>query len=393
MKKTIVLGITGGIAAYKMAELVSRLKKKDYDIHVIMTDNATKFITPLTMETMSHNTVTTDMFKRPDHYDVNHISLALKADLFVVAPATANVMAKLTYGLADDMLTTTFLAASCPKIVCPAMNTQMYENPITQKNIVQLKAMGITVMEPAYGKLACGDIGKGKLSDLDDIEALIEAKLSVQSLKGKTVLISAGPTQESIDPVRYITNHSSGKMGYALAKAAVNLGAKVRLVSGETALKTPYGVELISVNSSKEMFEAVISCATNYDYVIMAAAVADYTIENPSLQKIKKKDASLTIELTKTRDILKTLGSTKKSNQVLCGFAMETENLIENARHKLIDKNADIIVANSLVQEGAGFKGDTNIATIITKENQLSLPMMSKDDLAICILEEMKKRG
>lgn len=391
MSKCIVVGVTGGIAAYKAAQLVSNLRKKNYEVHVIMTKNATEFITPLTFETLSNNRVSVDTFDRNFEYNVQHISLAKKADCFVIAPATANVIAKVVHGLADDMLTTTFMAAKCAKIICPAMNTGMLENPVTQNNLILAKQLGYTVLESGEGYLACGDSGKGRLADLDKIEEVIEASLQTDLfLKGKKVLISAGATQEAIDPVRFITNHSTGKMGYALAHQAQLHGAEVNLIAGKNvALKTPLGVNKITVGSANEMFNAIKENYQDQDIIIKAAAVADYTPIETAENKIKKKDGNMQLELKRTQDILAWLGAHKKENQFLCGFAMETENLIENATEKLVKKNADMIVANSLNEKGAGFGTDTNRVTLLTKASKEELSLLSKEEVAYAILKNI----
>ena len=392
MKKTIVIGVTGGIAAFKVAQLVSNLKKKGYEIHVIMTESATKFVHPITFETLSNNRVSIDTFDRNFQYDVEHISLAKKADLFVVAPATANVIGKIANGIADDMLTTTIMACTCPKIICPAMNTNMLNNPITQDNINKLKGYGYHFVDSGDGFLACGDVGSGRLANLDIIEDEIEIVLSKKPLLNKKILISAGPTIEAIDPVRYITNHSSGKMGYSLAIAARNLGADVTLVSGKTSLKKPHKVNVIDIVSADDMFKEITSISEKFDVIIMSAAVADYRPKNVSDSKIKKS-LSMSIELERTKDILEHLGKNKKGNQVLIGFAMETEDLIENAKVKLEKKNADYIIANNLNEKGAGFKVDTNKVTIISKNENKEIDLMDKSDLAYLILDYCLKGG
>ncbi|NLP21541.1 MAG: bifunctional phosphopantothenoylcysteine decarboxylase/phosphopantothenate--cysteine ligase CoaBC [Erysipelotrichaceae bacterium] len=386
MKKTIVIGVTGGIAAFKVAQLVSNLKKKGYEIHVIMTESATKFVHPITFETLSNNRVSIDTFDRNFQYDVEHISLAKKADLFVVAPATANVIGKIANGIADDMLTTTIMACTCPKIICPAMNTNMLNNPITQDNINKLKGYGYHFVDSGDGFLACGDVGSGRLANLDIIEDEIEIVLSKKPLLNKKILISAGPTIEAIDPVRYITNHSSGKMGYSLAIAARNLGADVTLVSGKTSLKKPHKVNVIDIVSADDMFKEITSISEKFDVIIMSAAVADYRPKNVSDSKIKKS-LDMSIELERTKDILEHIGKNKKENQVLIGFAMETEDLIENAKVKLEKKNADYIIANNLNEKGAGFKVDTNKVTIISKNENKEIDLMDKSDLAYLILD------
>ena len=390
--KTIVLGVTGGIAAYKSAYLASALRKQHATVHVVMTKHAAEFISPLTFETLTNNRCTVDMFDRHFEYDVKHISLAKAADLMIVAPATANFIAKAANGIADDMLTTVFLAARCPKLVAPAMNTAMYENPVTQDNLHKLAGYGIKVIEPASGMLACGDEGKGKMPEPDELLAHILNEIAFKKdLAGLKVLVTAGPTQEAIDPVRYITNHSSGKMGYALAKVCRMRGAEVTLVSGKTALEAPLGVEMIDVTSSLEMHDAVLKYAADADMIFKAAAVADYRPAEVAAEKIKKSDAASgrSVELEPTQDILGYLGTHRKDGQFLCGFAMETQNLLENAAAKLVKKNIDMICANSLKTKGAGFQGDTNVITIMTKKGMKQLPLMSKLDAADAILDEI----
>ena len=388
--KHIVLGVTGSIAAYKACDLVSQLSKiKDIEIDVIMTKAACEFITPLTFESLLHKKVYLDPFISLDG-QINHITLAQKADLMVMVPASANSIAKVVNGLANDLLSDTWLAATCPKMIFPAMNTNMYENPITKHNIELAKSYGISVIEPSVGHLACGQNGKGKLVAVDEIVEVILAALEEKQLSGKRILISAGPTQEALDPVRFITNHSTGKMGYALAKQASRMGAEVTLVSGPSQLKAPLNTTLINVTSSQDMANVILAQAPNFDYIIMSAAVADYRPQNVASQKIKKHDQTLTVNLEKTTDILATLGQQKKANQILCGFAMETENLIENASLKLEKKNCDMIVANSIAQKDAGFGVDTNITTFITKTGTKAIPLMLKESLAKEILLTLK---
>ncbi len=388
VKKTVVLGVTGGIAAYKAAQLTSDLKKKDLDVHVIMTRNATEFVSPLTFETLSGHRVSVDTFDRNFEYHVQHVSLAKQADVFVVAPATANVIAKFAHGLADDMLTTTFLACSCPKIICPAMNTGMLENPATQENLRLLKTRGMRVVEADSGLLACGDVGKGRLAPLAAIEDEIEQALFTEKpLSGLKVLVSAGPTQEALDPVRYLTNHSSGKMGYALAKAARNWGAEVTLVHGPTTLPPVRNVADMPVTSAQSMAETLLMYAEDSDLIIKAAAVADYTPIEMAAQKIKKSEGEFQLTLKRTQDILKTIGERNREDQVVCGFAMETEQLLEHARAKLESKHADMIVANDLREHGAGFGIDTNRVTVLTAQGEESLPIMRKEELAYALLE------
>ena len=398
-KKTIVLGVTGGIAAFKSAQIASNLYKKGYDVHVIMTKNATEFIQPLTFETLTHNRVSIDTFDRNFEYNVNHISLAQRADLFVVAPASANCIAKFAHGLADDMLSTTFLAASCPKLIAPAMNTGMLTNPITQRNIKMCKEAGMHFFESGSGYLACGDIGAGRLADVDDIMDAIEwAIVKEKPLEGVKVVVTAGPTQEDLDPVRFITNHSSGKMGYSVARAARNLGANVTLISGPVNLRKPVGIEVINVRTATEMFEVFDSLKSQYDILIKSAAVSDYGVESVANQKLKKSGDRLTLEFVMNQDILAYAGQHKLPHQVVCGFAMETENLVEFATKKLINKKADMIVANQLTDEGAGFNKDTNLVTFITESNCEKLDLMSKEAVGYEILSRlmtmlMEKRG
>ena len=387
--KHIVVGITGGIAAFKTCQMVSDLTKK-YEVQVIMTPHATNFIHPLTFETLTGRKCLIDTFDRNFSYEVEHISVAKWADAFVVAPATANVIAKFAHGICDDMLTTTFLACKAPKVIAPAMNTNMYDNPITQQNLQSLRSLGMQIVEPVSGLLACGDTGRGKMADIDIIEEAVEMALhGDKPLAGRRVLVTAGPTQEAMDPVRYITNHSSGKMGYEVARAARNLGAEVTLVSGQCGLKPPYGMETVSVISAEDMYQAVTSRAAGCDYIVMAAAVADYTPAVTADEKIKKKDDDMSIALKRTHDILKTLGERKSRAQVLCGFAMETQNLLENARKKLEAKNADMIVANNLKVQGAGFAHDTNVATFILRDGLVENPLQSKEDLAYAIWDQL----
>lgn len=391
-KKCVIVGVTAGIAAFKACSLVSSLRKQGHEVHVLMTKGAEQFVTPLTFQSLSGTKVITDIFTVDYIPEVHHIALADKADAFVVAPATADFIAKAANGIADDMLTTTFLAADCPKLVVPAMNTHMLENPATQRNIKQLQEDGIYVMESASGYLACGDTGKGRMPEPDRIEdALQEVMCEKHYLKGRKILITAGPTKEAIDPVRYITNHSSGKMGYALAKAARNAGAEVTLVAGDTNLADPYHVEVIHVSSAAEMRDAVLAESDRYDAIIMAAAIADYTPVVKATEKIKKTEGDLKIELKRTTDILLELGKKKRDGQVLIGFAMETEELLANAAKKLHDKHADYIVANSIREKGAGFGGDTNIVTILSKAGEKSLGLLSKDETASMILENCLK--
>ncbi|MCX7714854.1 MAG: bifunctional phosphopantothenoylcysteine decarboxylase/phosphopantothenate--cysteine ligase CoaBC [Clostridia bacterium] len=386
--KTVVLGVSGSIAAYKAASLASMLKKAGCDVFVIMTRNATNFIHPITFETITQNKCLIDTFDRNFKYDVEHVSLAKKADLFLVAPASADIIAKMAHGIADDMLTTTALACKCKKIVAPAMNTNMLENAIVIDNISLLKRYGFEIAEPEVGRLACGDVGSGKLPSEDVLfDYVMKAVAYEKDLNGVKVLVTAGPTKEAIDPVRYITNHSTGKMGYALAKAAMLRGADVTLVSGQTYLAKPRFVDVVEVESAEDMFSAVVERSGRQDIIIKAAAVADYTPLCISGEKIKKSDAQMCISLKRTKDILFHLGKNKKDGQFLCGFSMETQNMLENSRKKLLEKNADMIVANDLKVDGAGFAGDTNVLTIITKNRQVSLEKMSKDKAAHKVLD------
>ena len=389
MQKCVLVGVSSSIAAYKSVQLVSDLLKKGYDVEVMMTENATKFITPLTFSSLTKHKTVYEMFEDDIDYDIKHISLAKKADVLIIAPATANVIAKLANGIADDFLTTTVLASKAPKIIAPAMNTNMYENEITKANLAKLKEMGFIIIEPEYGLLACKDEGKGKLANISTLIEVIESALVKDKyLKGKKVIVTAGPTKEAIDPVRFITNHSSGKMGYAIARAAYALGAEVTLVSGELDLDKPYGVNMVQVKSAKEMFEAMKELYADSDYVIMAAAVADYRPLEYACGKIKKNSSSLELKLTKTDDILAYLGQ-HKTHQKLCGFAMETDDLLENAKHKFDIKNCDLLIANDLSEEGAGFKHDTNAVYIISAQEVKKMPLMAKSDLAYLILKAL----
>ena len=391
--KTIVLGVSGGIACYKAAALASLLMKQHADVQVIMTENATKFVSPITFEQLTGQKALTDTFDRNFRHSVEHIAVADRADLVLIAPATANVIAKLANGLADDMLTTTVLACDCPKAIAPAMNTKMYENPVTQDNLQKLRHYGWEVAEPGEGHLACGAQGKGRLPEPEQLlELCLHAVAREKDLLGKRVLVTAGPTREALDPVRYLTNRSSGRMGYAIARAAARRGAQVTLVSGPTALPKPGYMEVVDVESAAEMYEAVTSRASEMDIIIKAAAVADYRPEAVADNKIKKKDGDLSIPLERTQDILAALGQHKKQGQFLCGFSMETENLIENSRRKLTKKNLDMVAANNVKVAGAGFGVETNVLTLITAEGERELPLMSKDEAADKLLDEIRKR-
>lgn len=385
--KTVVLGVTGSIAAYKIANLASMLKKLECNVHVLMTENATNFINPITFETLTGNKCLVDTFDRNFQYSVEHVSIAKQADVVLVAPASANVIGKIAGGIADDMLTTTIMACRCKIIVSPAMNTNMYHNPIVQDNLSKLKNFGYEVIAPDNGYLACGDIGDGKMpSENDLLQYILKEIACKKDLLGKKVLVTAGPTVEKIDPVRFISNHSTGKMGYAIAKNCMLRGAEVTLVSGRCNIEPPKFVRVINILSAKEMYDAVTANFDEQDIVIKAAAVADYRPKNPADQKMKKKDGELSIELERTDDILKYLGEHKK-NQFLCGFSMETENMVENSKAKLAKKNLDMIIANNLKQEGAGFGVDTNVVTIITKEDVREMEIMSKEDVAGAVVD------
>ena len=388
--KTVLLGVTGSIAAYKIAYLASALMKRHADVHVLMTKNATNFINPITFETLTGNKCLVDTFDRNFQFQVEHVSIAKKADVVMIAPASANVIGKLAHGIADDMLTTTIMACKCKKFISPAMNTNMFENPIVQDNLKILEHYGYEVIAPASGYLACGDTGAGKMPEPETLLAYIERETACEKdLKGKKILVTAGPTQESIDPVRYITNHSSGKMGYAIAKAAMLRGADVTLVSGRTAIEPPMFVNLVPVVTAKDMYEAVTSVSDEQDIIIKAAAVADYRPAKVSDEKVKKSDGQMSIELERTDDILKYLGEHKREGQFLCGFSMETQNVIGNSRAKLTKKNLDMVAANNVKVEGAGFQGDTNVLTLITQDEEVSLPLMSKEDAALKILDKI----
>ena len=388
--KTVLLGITGSIAAYKIAYLASALHKLHADVHVLMTRNATNFINPITFESLTGNKCLVDTFDRNFQFQVEHVSIAKKADVVMIAPASANVIGKLANGLADDMLTTTVMACRCQKILSPAMNTAMYENPVVQDNIRKLKNYGYEVITPASGYLACGDTGAGKMPEPETLlEYILKEAAFQKDLAGKKLLVTAGPTQEAIDPVRCLTNHSSGKMGYAIAKMAMLRGAEVTLVSGPTAIEPPLFVKVVPVTSARDMFEAVTGLSDEQDIIIKAAAVADYRPKQVSEDKVKKKDDQAFIELERTDDILKYLGQHKKQGQFLCGFSMETRDMIRNSRAKLEKKNLDMVAANNLKVEGAGFQGDTNVLTLITQDEEVSLPLMSKEDAALKILDKI----
>lgn len=388
--KTVVLGVTGSIAAYKIVSLASMLVKQHACVHVIMTQNAANFITPITFETLTGHKCLIDTFDRNFEFQVEHVSLAKQADIVLIAPASADVIGKLAHGIADDMLTTTLLACRCPRLVSPAMNTAMYENPIVQDNLTILKKYGYEVICPANGRLACGDSGAGKMPEPEVLLQYIEREIGRRKdLAGKKILVTAGPTRESIDPVRYITNHSSGKMGYALARAAMLRGADVTLVSGQTNLTAPMFLNYVSVTTAREMFDAVTSCSSSQDIIIKAAAVADYRPSVVYDNKVKKHDGQMSIALERTDDILAYLGAHKTEGQFLCGFSMETENMVANSRAKLEKKNLDMIAANNVKVAGAGFQGDTNVITLITRSGELELPLMSKDEAADRILDEI----
>lgn len=390
--KTILLGVTGGIAAYKAAALASALVKQHAAVEVVMTKNATEFITPLTFEQLTGRRTMVDTFDRNFSHQVEHISLAQRTDLVIIAPATANICAKLAHGFADDMLTTTVLACRCPKLIAPAMNTNMYENPVTQDNLATLRSYGWDVIEPASGRLACGAVGKGKMPEPEDLLQHILRYIAFDhDMAGKRVLVTAGPTQESLDPVRYITNHSTGKMGYAIAKMAMLRGADVTLISGPTSIARPLFVNVIDIVSAQDMFDAVAQHAPQADYIFKAAAVADYTPSEYNDNKMKKKDGEMAIPLKRTQDILKYLGEHRVPGQVICGFSMETQNMLENSREKLYKKNLDMICANNLKVAGAGFGVDTNIITVINKDHVVELPLQSKEAAAYAILDQALK--
>lgn len=390
--KTVLLGVSGSIAAYKAAYLASALRKLDADVHVLMTRNATNFINPITFETLTGNKCLVDTFDRNFEFSVEHVSLAKQADAVMIAPASANVIGKLAHGIADDMLTTTVMACRCKKLIAPAMNTRMFENPAVQDNLRTLARYGCEVISPAVGYLACGDTGAGKMPEPELLlEYILQETACEKDMQGIRLLVTAGPTREAIDPVRYITNHSTGKMGYAIAKTASRRGAEVTLVTGQTALTAPRFVNVVKVTTAKEMFDEVTGRAAEQDIIVKAAAVADYRPKHVSGQKVKKQDGELNMELERTDDILAYLGETRRPGQFLCGFAMETEDLLENSRKKLEKKHLDMIVANSLRTEGAGFGGDTNIVTMITGAEEISLGKMSKEETAMRILDQIVK--
>lgn len=388
--KSVVLCVTGGIAAYKAADLTSRLKKKGAEVFLIMTKSATEFITPLTLEVLSGNRVITDMFDRAFPWEVEHISLAKRADVFVLAPATANVIGKAAHGIADDMVTTTLMATKAPLVIAPAMNTGMYENPVVQQNIEILRRRGARIVEPASGRLACGDTGKGKLAEPAEIVHAIECAAAPQDLAGRSVLVTAGPTREAMDPVRFLSNHSTGKMGYAIAQSAQMRGAKVTLVSGPVALDVPPGVEVVPALSACDMRDAVLARLETTDWIIKAAAVGDYRPKQAADDKLKKKNDEMTVELIRNPDILAEVGRRKRNDQLVCGFSMETRDLLDNSRAKLEKKNCDMMVANNLKIEGAGFAHDTNVATILYRDGTSEpLSLMRKDDLADIVLDRL----
>ena len=390
--KCVVLAVTGSIAAYKIASLASMLKKLHADVQVLMTKNAENFINPITFETLTGNKCLVDTFDRNFQYNVEHVALAKKADVVLIAPASANCIGKLAHGIADDMLTTTIMACKCKKILAPAMNTNMFENPIVQDNLKVLEHYGYEIVESAYGYLACGDIGQGKMPEPELLlQHILRGCAYEKDLKGKKILVTAGPTQESIDPVRYITNHSTGKMGYAIAKVCMQRGAEVTLVSGPVNIPAPPFVTVVPVISAEDMFREVTKRAPKQDIIIKAAAVADYCPKYVSAEKVKKKDGELSLEMKRSQDILAYLGEHKKQGQFLCGFSMETENMLENSRKKLEKKNLDMIVANNLKVEGAGFAGNTNVVTMITENEEISLGKMSKEETAFEILNQILK--
>ena len=388
--KTVVLGVTGSIAAYKIASLASMLVKQQAEVHVLMTKNATNFINPITFETLTGRKCLVDTFDRNFEYSVEHVALAKKADVVLIAPASANVIGKIANGIADDMLTTTVMACRCRKLIAPTMNTQMFENPILQDNLKKCPSYGMEIIDPASGYLACGDTGAGKMPEPEVLyQYIIKEILYKKDLAGKKILVTAGPTMEAIDPVRYITNHSTGKMGYAIARVAALRGAQVTLVSGPTSLPAPYFVKTVNIQSARQMYEAVVAVSAEQDAVIKAAAVADYRPKHVAAEKTKKKDGDMAIELERTDDILAYLGAHRREGQFLCGFSMETENMLENSRAKLKKKNIDMIVANNLKVAGAGFGTDTNVVTLITAEKETELEMMTKEQVAERLLDEI----
>ncbi|MCI9040401.1 bifunctional phosphopantothenoylcysteine decarboxylase/phosphopantothenate--cysteine ligase CoaBC [Dubosiella newyorkensis] len=390
-KKNILIAVSGGIAAYKVCDLVSRLGKKGYSIKVIMTRSATQFVAPITFEALSHNKCESQVFDETNEDPIAHITLAKWADVFVLVPATANIIAKIVHGIADDLVSTTALACYCPKIICPAMNVHMYENTVTQENILRAKQLGYTIVEPETGLLACQDVGKGKLASLDTIQEAIESIFDEKLLEGKRVLVNAGPTIEALDPVRFISNHSSGKQGYAIAQAAKKLGAKVTLISGPVALEPIPGIETIYIQSAQDMMDAVQARFEDNDYFILAAAISDYRPKETAPQKMKKQGDTMEIELVKNPDILAWLGAHKKEGQIVCGFAMETENLEHNAQEKCVKKHCDLLIGNNLFTQGAGFQTPTNVVTLFTKDTIQPLGKMSKEEVGELILKTMKQ--
>ena len=391
--KTVLLGVSGSIAAYKTAYLASALKKLNADVHVLMTKNATNFINPITFETLTGNKCLVDTFDRNFEFNVEHVSLAKQADVVMIAPASANVIGKLAHGIADDMLTTTVMACKCRKFIAPAMNTNMFENPVVQDNLEILRGYGYETITPAVGYLACGDTGAGKMPEPALLlEYILRDTAYEKDMEGLNVLVTAGPTQEPVDPVRYITNHSTGKIGYAIARVCMRRGANVTLVSGPSMLEPPQFIDFVPVTTAKEMFNQVTERSAGQDIIIKAAAVADYRPKNISSEKVKKKDGEMALEMERTDDILAWLGSHKRPGQFLCGFSMETENVLENSRKKLKKKNVDMIAANSLKTEGAGFGGDTNVITIITEDGEASLDKMTKEEAASKLLDRIMER-
>ncbi len=392
--KTVLIGVSGSIAAYKIANLARLLMKQHATVHVLMTENATNFITPTTFETLTGTKCLIDTFDRNFEFSVEHVALAKQADLFVLAPASANVIGKIAHGIADDMLTTTIMACPCKKLIAPAMNTNMYSNPIVQDNIARLKEFGYEFVEPVVGMLANGDTGNGKMADEETLLAYIRKELAYKKdLAGKKILVTAGPTREAIDPVRYITNYSTGKMGYALARAAMHRGAEVTLVTGPVSLKRPEFVKVVEITTAAELYQAVTAISDEQDVIIKAAAVADYRPAAVSREKVKKTGEQMSIELERTEDTLRALGERKREGQFLCGFSMETEHMLEHSREKLVKKNLDMIVANNVKVDGAGFGTDTNVVTILTADGEYSLPKMSKEEVAHRILDAISKRN